>query len=173
MNEIWKDIVGYEGLYQVSNLGNVKSLNYRGTGKEKVISLTNKAGYYLVSLKRTLYRVHRLVALAFIPNPENKPFVDHINGIRSDNRVENLRWCTNKENINFPLARKNKSISMLNNPKLSKPVLQIEKLSGKIIKEFPSAREAERHTGISVDTICNSANGKYKKSIYNYCWKYK
>ena len=123
MQEIWRDISGYEGLYQVSNLGNVKSLNFRGTGKEMVVSLTNKAGYNLVSIKGTSYRVHRLVALAFIPNPENKPFIDHINGIRNDNRVENLRWVTNKENSNFPLAKKNKSKAQINNPKLSKPVL--------------------------------------------------
>ena len=109
--EIWKPIKDYEGLYEVSNLGRVKSLNYRGTGKEKILKNTERSnGYLAIGLikngKTKMFRVHRLVAEAFIPNPENKPCVDHINTIRDDNRVENLRWVTYKENNNNQLTKK-------------------------------------------------------------------
>ena len=109
--EIWKPIKDYEGLYEVSNLGRVKSLNYRGTRKERILKNTERSnGYLAIGLikngKTKMFRVHRLVAEAFIPNPENKPCVDHINTIRDDNRVENLRWVTYKENNNNPLTKK-------------------------------------------------------------------
>ncbi|WP_394897654.1 NUMOD4 domain-containing protein [Clostridium butyricum] len=115
-NEIWKDIAGYEGLYQVSNLGRVKSLpREKWNGKsfqklnEKILKVVvNKSGYVQVALcKKSKYKnlyVHRLVARAFIDNPENKKEVDHINTIRNDNRVENLRWVTPKENNNNELT---------------------------------------------------------------------
>lgn len=106
--EIWKPVVGYEGLYEVSNIGNVKSLpKKRGyvNGNEKIIRpFRNDGGYLLVSLsknnKMKHYQVHRLVAQAFIPNLKNKPQVDHISRIRDDNRVENLRWVSVSENGN-------------------------------------------------------------------------
>ena len=109
--EIWKDIEGYEGLYKISNLGRVKSLNYNNTGKERILKLGgNRGNYPQVELgkngERRTCLVHRLVAEAFIPNPDNKPCVDHINTIKTDNRVENLRWVTRKENANNPLTKK-------------------------------------------------------------------
>lgn len=111
MKEIWKDIEGYEGKYQVSNYGRVKSLSYRQTGQERVMRLWFDArGYLRVALykgdERKYYTVHRLVAQAFIPNTDNKPCVDHISTDKTDNRVENLRWVTLKENSNNLLTKK-------------------------------------------------------------------
>lgn len=103
MDEIWKDVEGYEGIYKVSSLGNVKKLNYKNSGKEQNISLCNDAdGYLLVNLrlnnKSKSKRVHRLVAQAFIPNPDNKPQVNHIDGDKQNNKIENLEWVTPLEN---------------------------------------------------------------------------
>ena len=108
MEEIWKPITGYEGLYEISNLGRVKSLpKNKGYAKSKGCFMNpfiSKDGYLLVTLsknnKANHFQIHRLVAKAFIPNIKNKPQVDHINRVRDDNRVENLRWVFPYENGN-------------------------------------------------------------------------
>lgn len=112
MDEIWKDVKGYEGLYQVSNLGRIKSLdrhfirsnNKSFTYKGKILkgSLDTK-GYIQIELKgngqRDIRALHRLIAIAFIPNPENKPQIDHLDGNKTNNKVTNLEWVTCRENI--------------------------------------------------------------------------
>lgn len=151
--ETWKPIEGYEERYEVSTLGNVRSLGHNvcflDYGKYidfyrdgKLLKPTvNTCGYQVVTLydpstkKSKQYKVHRLVAETFIPNIENKPMIDHINAIKTDNRVENLRWCTNKENMNNPHALKKKSDYMkrknpMKDPSVAKKVGQ--KNAGKI-----------------------------------------
>ena len=105
--QIWKDIPRYEGKYQVSNTGKVRSLNYKRTGKTKILKPhTNRDGYKTVNLlkpgeKYKPYYVHRLVAQAFIPNPNNWPQVNHIDEDKANNVVWNLEWCTQQYNMNY------------------------------------------------------------------------
>lgn len=120
MEEVWKDVVGYEGIYEVSSIGNVKSLNYYRKGTPRLLKLTvNVCGYPVFSAfkdgKKKQIKVHRAVAEAFLKKPDGKDVVDHINTIRNDNRVENLRWVTTAENCGNEITRKHHSDEKIGN----------------------------------------------------------
>lgn len=187
MTEIWKNIEGYEN-YQVSNLGRVKSLNYHHSGKEHILKcILNSSGYYKVNLykdgKTKNLTIHRLVARAFIPNPENKSCIDHINTDKADNRVENLRWCTYKENMGNPLT-KARHAEIAESQKgekghwfgvlgkhhhSSKPVVQFTK-DGYFVKKWDSTSDVERELKIYNSSISACCKGRIK-SAGGYSWK--
>lgn len=172
--EIWKDIEGYEGLYQVSTHGRVRSLNYRLTGRTVVLNpVETTYGYLKVRLynnrKGKTFLVHRLVAEAFIPNLFDEPQVNHRDENKKRNHVDNLEWCDSKLNCNY--GTRNKRVSeKLTNGKLSKPVLQLTK-TGELVREYTSAREAGRN-GYYQQNVSNCCRGKLK-SHKGYIWKYK
>ena len=174
MNRIWKTIEEYPN-YMVNNIGEVKRKegldsagHYR---REKMLSpKMDKDGYYEYSLckdgKMKCFRAHRLVAEAFIPNPDNKPCIDHINCVRSDNRVENLRWATNQENHNNPL-------SLINHKNASSiPIIQYTK-DGKMLRKWESATEAAEELNLHHQRISKCCKGRYgHKTTGGYIWKY-
>ena len=187
MKEVWRDIEGYEGLYQVSNLGRVKSFAKKGNWKEKIlIQSKTRDGYNIVGLyknsKNTTVRVHRVVAKAFIPNPNSFLEVNHKDGNKNNNAVDNLEWCTCEENMkhswNIGLRRTKDILSNLHeyankggrNPS-SRPVIQYD-LYNNYIAEYSGIREAERKTGIGSSNICQCCKGNIKRTG-TYVWKYK
>lgn len=179
---VWRPVVGYEGLYEVSNTGQVRSLfRYKKVLKPNMA----KTGYCTVELfksgesKRLL--IHRLVAKAFIPNPDNFPQINHKDENRSNNSVDNLEWCTAKYNMHYNngierrTANRNYDSELLretarrNGKTVSKPVLQIDK--DEIIARFESAKAASLATWINHTHICDVANGK-RKTAGKYNWVY-
>lgn len=186
MEEIWKDVVGYEGLYQVSNLGRIKSLPKYHFNKTIILQpYHNNKGYPVVSLCRNgnteKKYVHRIVAEAFIPNPENKSEIDHINGDIKDARVSNLRWCTRKENCNFPLYREHSSKEGCWMYKrnydlhpMAKKIAQYT-LDGKLIKVWSCAKEACDKLGLTksaVSQCCNGTRNMHKGFIWKFYNEY-
>ena len=198
--EIWNPVVGYEGLYEVSSYGRVRSLDRIDSNNHPLKGVILKpyisnSGYLLVGLykqqKRDRKLLHRLVAEAFLPNPDNKPEIDHINTIKTDNTVflnedgsinyekTNLRWTTRKENINNPLTKTKMRINARKPSKgkygkkhhRSKSIIQYDK-EGNFIKEWDCANDVERVLGISNKHIGSVCLGK-RKSCGGYIWKYK
>ena len=177
--EQWLPIEGYEDLYQVSNLGRVKSLNYRKSNQEKILKQdTNKKGYQQVQLykdrKPKTFRVHRLVANAFIPNPNNLPQVNHKDEVKANNHVSNLEWCTVEYNINY--GTRNEKVSKLMYGKLgkdcpnSKQVIQLT-LSGEVVRKWDSTMDIQRELGYNQCNISKCCKGK-RKTSNGYKWVY-
>lgn len=180
MQEIWKDVIGYEGLYQVSNLGKVKALEkYVNSGiknnnkvKRKSVLLKQhvKLGYYEVCLtknnKKHFIKVHRLVAQAFIPNQNNLPQVNHKDENTLNNNVSNLEWCTAKYNCNY--GNRNKNIYK-NNPFKAIKVNQYD-LNNNLINSFSSIAEASRFYKCSSLTISRYCLNITKDK--NFIWRY-
>lgn len=179
MPEEWKDIVGFEGEYQVSNLGRIRSLareklqrdahggytTFRYNGRI-IKPVKTSQGYLVVPLGRRApcCRVHRLVAQAFIPNPLSRDMINHINGDRADNRVENLEWCTNQENqLHASNTLEHKQGAYQN-----KPVRCVE--TGEIFDNSFRAAKEKRHTA---SNIRMAANPKYpRKTCMGYHWEF-
>ena len=188
--EIWKTAVYkgviYEGLYKVSNLGRILSLNYQNTGKSKLLKpYDDTRGYLQVKLfknrKSKNCSVHRLVATAFLDNPENLPEINHKDEDKTNNFVflnedgsvdkekSNLEWCEHKYNTNYG-TRNERAAKAMTNGKLSKRVLQLS-LSGELIREWPSTMECDRngfHFG-NVAACCRGEKPQYK----GFLWMYK
>lgn len=172
--EIWKDIIGYEGLYQVSSFGRVKSLEricemrYGFTRKvpEKIRSLNpDKDGYLKINLhmngETNRYMVHRLIALLFIPNTKDAPVVNHINGIKNDNRVDNLEWATISENTKHGFDKLNRIPVAGKNHYSSKVVIQLSK-DGFFLNSFETITEAAKQTNTYRAGIVLCIAGKHK-----------
>lgn len=157
--EVWKPIKGYEGLYEISSIGNIRSSKFNRVKT----SSPDKDGYLVISLwknnKQRRFRMHRLVAQAFIPNPNNYPQINHINEIKDDNRIENLEWCTQKYN--------NMHGSRLKN--LRRRVAQYS-LNGELIKIWDSITSAGNYFGVNTPIIY-TCQGKRNKA-YGYIWRY-
>lgn len=193
--EIWRPIKGYEGLYEVSNLGRVKSieryiLSGKGYGLHKyggkVLKSGSSNGYLRVSLCKDKhighFSVHRLVAEAFIPNPDSKPEIDHINTVRNDNRVENLQWVTKQENARNPISSKKRRDNWRSGAeklkgrlnKKSIPIVAVNIKTGEVVF-YDCLKDAFRN-GFNLGHVCECIHGKrpthkgfkwMKKKVYN------
>lgn len=181
--ETWKDLKEYEGFYQISNLGNIKGLiSYNGSKKEyykkeKILKpeITSKGYYRVILCKNTVKKiaqVHRLVAETFIPNIENKPQVNHINGIKTDNRVSNLEWCTNGENEKHAYKMNLKPKLFGKENPMAKSVLKLD-LKGNVLNEFDTVKEAaesiDKNYSNGIIRCCKNIIKEYK----GFKWKYK
>lgn len=173
MKETWRPVKGYEGHYEVSNLGNVRSIKF---GKTLILKASYTRGYKQVYLylngKSKHSPIHRMVAESFIDNPLNKEQVNHKNGIKDDNRLENLEWVTRSENTKHAIKMGLLTPPENKTPKSSKKILQVDFHTGKVIQEFPSITSAAGKTGVDRMNIKNVCRG-CRKTAGGFIWKYK
>lgn len=168
MKEIWKDIPDYKGSYQVSNLGKVKSLNYNQQKYERILKPVKTAnGYFVVNLSGHIYGIHRLVAMAFLNNKNNYPQVNHKDGNKQNNCVENLEWCSCSENLKH--AYKNK-LKVATSNHLKKSILQYD-IEGNLIKKWNCTKDIERTLNIYHGSISSCCRGKLK-TCGGFVWRY-
>ena len=171
---IWRPIKGYEGLYEISNLGKIKS-NFRQGSTTDFLKISNNGnGYMMVRLckngKAKKYYLHRLLAQTFIDNPEDKPQVNHINENRSDNRLENLEWVTQKENNNHGNHNLNAAISKRSGK--AKKIVQLD-LDGNELGRFDFLIEAAKTVnGNSINISRAARNIRNRETAYGYKWRY-
>lgn len=162
--------------YDVNEKGEIFSSSYCKKGVRRRLKELRIGNYLGVSIRKKIFLIHRLVAIKFIPNPENKPQVNHKNGIKTDNRVENLEWATRSENMvhaYHALGLQNKKSNLGNyygNSFRSVQVIQFDK-DGSKIKLFDCARRASHELNISETAISNCLNGR-SKSAGGYIWAY-
>lgn len=166
--EIWKPVAGYEGVYEVSNFGNMKSLQRRYASERILRKTKDRKGYEQVNLrkdgKRQCCKVHRLVAEAFIPNPDKLSQVNHKDENKSNNRVENLEWCTAAYNSNY--GTRIERIAEKHRKKISQYTIE-----GQFIKEYNSVSEAAKEMSGTCDFIYKCAT-KERKTAYGFVWEY-
>ena len=179
MEEVWKDIAGYEGLYQVSNKGNVKSLNWGNRGYSKNLYLKPHChGYLQVELankgKKKMFMVHRLVAMAFIDNPLDLPMINHKDENKENNCVDNLEWCDCSYNVRYSLHNRKKVAHRRCFGRVGKNTLKkVAQISanGSVVRIWNNAREVFLTTGMSDWSISECCRGN-RKTAYGYCWQY-
>lgn len=187
METAWKAVPGYEGKYEASNKGEVRSLNYRGTGQAKVLKpLTSGKGYLMVGLCKNgrmhWEKIHRLVAILFVPNPENKPQVNHLDGVKTNNQASNLEWATGGEN----LAHAYKTGLKMADPEWGRTLGKIHGNAGRRANRKPiiatdvrtgeetcyeSVAEVERMLGVYHSDVSRVCAGK-RKSAKGYQFRY-
>ena len=173
MEEVWKDIPWYEWLYKISNIWNIINTNYRKLWISHPIYITYNKWYCQVKLLWNGKLIHRLVAKAFIPNPENKPYVNHINWIKTDNRIENLEWCTPSENMLHSvrvLCKYSQKWRFWWKHNASKKIIQISK-DWEFIKEWDSIMDAARYLWKHYIWISECCRWKQKKA-YWFIWNF-
>lgn len=164
--ETWKAIPDYEN-YQVSDLGNVRSMSYRRTGETKVLTpKRNNCGRMWVDLKGKPTLVHRLVATVFLPNPQGLPEINHKDGNPANNAVENLEWCTGEYNKREYF----KGIDKGTPRKLFQNILQIS-MDGNVIARWDNVRQITVETGMNQWSITQCCDGK-RKTAYGFRWQY-